>query len=723
MTGGLPAAMADVHPVYEIPDDDLIGDVLVPAMSIADEVLVASGYFSSRCLAQVAPGLADFIERRDAPVKLLISPEISAEDREAIERGVTTRQELVDRLAMELFGDGGISESALIEHTRQCFAYLIAAQRLELRFVLMNHGMYHKKQWLIREGDDWMVVHGSGNATSRGLLVNGEQMTVDRMWCDGPVARRRVEKLVEQWERQWLNKHPRSLTLKVSEGLRFAGRRSRPGQAPTVEDFWEAWRRDHTAGLEPELPEGARPPRRRLLEVPAGLEWRTGQYTHQGAAVDSFSRAHGRGILAIATGGGKTRTALIACVEAQQRHAGPMLVIVLVPSRPLMLQWADDSRDFGLAPMLPSTADHSERRRLLLECEAALGLGSPRTEVMVVTNSLFAQDADIRGLLSRLSPNIQVFLIGDEMHNLGAPRIFAALPQRADLRLGLSATPVRQYDPDGTDKLFDYFGPPVFEFGLGDAIRAGCLTPYEYHLHEVTMSDDEFDKWTELTEELRKAGYTVDDDGRSVVPTAKAERLLRDRRSVIEQASSKIEKLQEIFKRMGAPSIHRCLVYTSAKRPMLGQPRQIEQVNEMLSELGIVSHQFTSAETAYRDSAHWLESFGRGDYQVLTAMKVLDEGIDIPHTDTAFLLASSAVEREWVQRRGRILRRAPGKTLARLHDFIVVPPDTAAPLSASILRAELRRAEEFAGLAVNEWDDGGPRSVMSQYEPLAWAWS
>ena len=172
---------------------------------------------------------------------------------------------------------------------------------------------------------------------------------------------------------------------------------------------------------------------------------------------------------------------------------------------------------------------------------------------------------------------------------------------------------------------------------------------------------------------------------------------------------------------MGPSSIARCLIYTSAKGPVLDQARQIEQVNEMLQTLGINSHQFTSTETAHRDAERWLESFGRGDYQVLTAMKVLDEGIDIPQTDTAFLLAASAVQREWVQRRGRILRKAPGKTIARLHDFIVVPPDAESPAGQSILRSELRRAEEFASLADNEWDDDGPRTAISRYESLAWS--
>ena len=93
-------------------------------------------------------------------------------------------------------------------------------------------------------------------------------------------------------------------------------------------------------------------------------------------------------------------------------------------------------------------------------------------------------------------------------------------------------------------------------------------------------------------------------------------------------------------------------------------------------------------------------------------MKVLDQGVDIPQTDTAFLLASSTVKREWVQRRGRILRSAPGKCRATLHDFLVVPPEGGGGVREQIIRAELSRAEEFASLAENEWAPGGPRGPI-----------
>lgn len=260
----------------------------------------------------------------------------------------------------------------------------------------------------------------------------------------------------------------------------------------------------------------------------------------------------------------------------------------------------------------------------------------------------------------------------------------------------------------------------MFTFDLSDAIRAGCLVPYRYHLHEVALTEEEMDMYLDLTTRLRAAGFHVDDDGRTVMTTDAVEGLLRQRRAVLEQAASKLSALSDYLRAAGPSNISRTLIYASAKGSVVESVRQIEQVNALLTSLGIIYHQFTNAETARSDAERILDGFGAGDYQVLTAMKVLDEGIDIPQTDTALLLASTTVRREWVQRRGRILRRAPGKVRATVHDFLVVPPDLDSGVARSLLKGELARAEEFAGLAENEWDADGPRRVISQYDAAIW---
>ena len=186
------AKLGRVRPAYEIPNDDLVGEVLIPAMRTSDEVRVGAGFFSSRCLAQIAPGLATFLNDTQGTIHLMVSPEISDEDRDAIRKGVSEPEVVLQETIERLFVGARLSKSAVERHVVDTLAYLVASGRLNIRVVLMEKGMYHKKIWLFRSGDNWLAVHGSGNATERGLLVNGEHMSIDRTWMDGRRSKERV---------------------------------------------------------------------------------------------------------------------------------------------------------------------------------------------------------------------------------------------------------------------------------------------------------------------------------------------------------------------------------------------------------------------------------------------------------------------------------------------------------------------------------------------------
>ncbi len=706
---------------YAIPDDDLVGEVLIPAMRASEEVRVAVGFFSSRCLAQIAPGLAALINDSDAVLQLLVSPVISDADQAAIRRGVSEPRTVLDEALVTLFERARLSASAVERHTAATLSYLISSGRLDMRVVLMEKGMYHKKMWLFRSGDNWLAVHGSGNATERGLLVNGEQMSIDRAWMDGDRARERVGLFVNQWDTQWQNRHPTSLTVEVDRALAVL-RKGANSTAPTVSDFWDAWHQDAEAGLEPKLPVTyvTRIFDHRL-SLPDDLVWREGKFAHQGLAVDALLRNQG-GIISMATGGGKTKTALIAASEIQSSSDMHLCVVVLAPTRPLIKQWVEDVRGFGVEPIVLSGIGDEKRRMEMERASVGFDTTVPRTEVFISSNSLFARrKAAFREWLENLPSSVTRLLIADEVHNLGTPSFVEKPPGFFEFRIGLSATPIRQYDPDGTDQLFGFFGgPPVFEFSLRDALDAGCLVPYSYFLHKVSFTDEEMELYEDLTEELARAGFRFDDDGQTTNMSDRVQRLLRDRRALVEQADGKLQSLKSELERLGTERINKTLVYASAKRVMPGKSKQITEVNRLLQNLNIVSHQYTTQETQSAYSRNILDKFGSGDYQVLTSMKVLDEGVNIPQTDTAFLLASSTVEREWVQRRGRILRTAPNKPSATLHDFIVIPPDIDSGVAKSLLRSELRRATAFADLAENEHDPNGPNAMIREFESYVW---
>jgi superfamily II DNA or RNA helicase len=693
---------------YEIPEDDLVGDVLVPSMKEAEEVRIAAGYFSSGCLAQIAPGLAEYLRRERAPLRLLMSPFVSGEDRDAIRRAVRSPDEVLNSAAAELLRNGKNSEEALVRHAVDCLAYLVASNRLELRVVLMQEGQYHKKQWFFREGHDWLVVHGSGNATQRGMLVNGEQMSLDATWTAERTALSRIQKYLAGWDAKWSGQSTTAVVLHPHEALE-ALREMAPRDRPTHEEFLSAWRQDaHSGAL------GVRPsaPATRGLRIPRGLRWNEGSYQHQSRAVEAFERNSCRGILSIATGGGKTKTALVCAARYQERADAPCLVVILVPTLPLSRQWHAEVAEFGVAATVLSQASVSARARLLAELRMTFASGEKCTEVVIVTNSLLARSEDVRGFIENCAKGTRVFLIADEVHNLGASGYISNPLQRPEARLGLSATPIRQYDASGTARLFEYFSGQVFEFSLKDAIASGCLVPYDYHPHEVVLDVDEYEEFVRLSVRIRQLGFSGSMESEDEFGDSELERCLRDRRAIIENARGKIAVLRRVLRSYEGRGLERSLFYASAKRSRVNTEPQILAVNSLLREQRISFHQITSEETSSGEAASYLQRFADGNLTAVTAMKVLDEGLDVPAARTAFLIGSSSVEREWVQRRGRVLRNAPGKRYATLHDFIVVPPNYDQTEAKSLLRLELRRASQFAELAQNEWLDCGPRKIL-----------
>jgi superfamily II DNA or RNA helicase len=264
-----------------------------------------------------------------------------------------------------------------------------------------------------------------------------------------------------------------------------------------------------------------------------------------------------------------------------------------------------------------------------------------------------------------------------------------------EYRLGLSATPRRQYDPAGTQALFDFFGDVCFEFSLDQAIGV-CLVPYDYYIHLIELNADEMEAYVELTAKIRALSWKL------------------------ETAEGKLTHLTNLLKSIPSADLHHELIYATDKAP-----QQLKDVNEMLREQGILFHQLTAEETSDRRvTAQILATFQDGGLKVLTAKRVLDEGVNIPQIRRAFILASTTVERQWVQRRGRILRKcdAIGKTHGVIHDFVTLPPvhQLEDQDAKGLVRSELRRVEEFARLARNYGDKDGPIKALQLMQSVVY---
>ena len=252
---GLRRLDAMLRPVFVVPRDDIASGLLIPAMSNAVDVHCMAGFFSSSSLAQLAPGLAAFLNGSSGQFRLLVSPKIEERDRLAMEEANADPEAILAEAARKLFRDGAISETALARHTKQCLAYLLASGRLELRFVLMRRGMFHPKVWIFSDAEATLVAHGSSNPTEPGLLYNFETVSVERSWVE--TAKTGV--FAAMFKEVWAGTDQTTLTIKMPEGLHLvkAGLGSR-ADCPTVSDFWRAWHEDAQNGLSPS-PAGQRP--------------------------------------------------------------------------------------------------------------------------------------------------------------------------------------------------------------------------------------------------------------------------------------------------------------------------------------------------------------------------------------------------------------------------------------------------------------------------------
>lgn len=695
-------SLEDIRPLYFLPQDPLAEEVLIPGFQSAAMVDCMVGFFSSEVLASLAPGLATYINTAHDSFRLVISPLLRPADLAAIEEGVKSTEEVVS----EILDDLTVTEDLLAQHTLKCLSWLIRKGHIEIKIALMKDALFHPKVWLFQAGEDVMAAHGSSNVTYAGIHKNIEQIAVSKSWED-PNQRYITEKLGNQFAQLWRNEDENCIVVPVPDAVREKLLKTYRAETPPTEDELRAlYGRASGFAEDPPAPfEPASMPRA-SFSIPAYLRYEDGPFEHQGKAVKAWCEAGYRGVLEMATGSGKTITAMVCAHRLYEKHK-PLLVVVAAPYIPLIQQWCDEIAPFGLRPVnLTLAAGARGRASEINRIKRRFRNGTSDVEVVVVSHRTLC-DAGFKAELEKL--DCKRLLIADEAHNLGAEGFVSHPPEFFEYRLGLSATPIRQYDEEGTDALFAYFGKVVFRFTLKEAIGR-CLVEYDYFVHPVELTADEMDQWYDLTAKI-KANAWRKEQGK---PDEYLTRLYRDRRALLETAQNKLAALEAALAREDLRTLRHTLIYASDKAP-----EQLEAVNALLNRQGILFHQLTYEETGNREeTARIIRTFQEGTLRILTAKRVLDEGVNIPQIEKAFILASTTVERQWVQRRGRLLRtcRETGKTHSEIHDFIAMPPDIEKVdnEARTLVRSELLRVQEFASLARNAGRSDGPLDIIDK---------
>ena len=657
-------------------NQNAVDDFFRPAFSAAIKYDRVAGYFSSTVLASVGRGITSFAQRR-GKMRLLTSHHLTPKDNSALENYFSSSEfsnSLVEEFENSL--KSGLSVGAAAEKNHlAAMCWMLKEDLLEIRVVLPERleedptistfELFHSKFGIFQDSyGNKVAFAGSINETSNAWTRNLENFDIFQSWISGRDSY--IDPKINMFEKLW-------------DGADI-------GPWKTIE---------LPNAVKQKLINDYAPADFPLLEqLVIEEEDFNGLRSYQIDAVKSWEQASRKGILEMATGTGKTRTAA-QCISRTQ-ELGSLLTVVIVPYQHIGEQWAQE-----LSDMSPIYATANWRQRIGKEInEAAFGRRRNLT-VIVVKNT--ASSTDFVEMMTEASQDFDNFLLlGDEVHWLGAPTLQNALNESANFRLGLSATPNRYFDEDGTDALFSYFGKSVYELSLEKALTLRdangdpVLTPYNYHPIPVDLSQNELEKYSEFSQKIIRLRSQLDNAGsdkRQIYE--KLELLYILRSNISKSAEFKIPVFEELISGMGS-NLKDVLIYCA-------DFNQLGEVAEILRNLQIPTQQITGKEGAnasaefggLSEREYIISHFAQGEIGVLLAIDCLDEGVDIPSAKTGIILASSGNVKEFIQRRGRLMRAFPGKSEAQIYDFCVLPSGET-PTEQGIAATEIKRMYEFA---------------------------
>ncbi len=670
---------------YRTGNNDIPNDFYIPVLSQTKVYKRAVGYFKTSALVHLTTGLFKMAEL-GGHIQLICSPELSEEDIRAIDTGYKSRERVIEeRLLVSLREPMDLYE----EERLNLVANLIATNKLDIKLAFMSDinklSIYHEKIGVFVDDEgNRLAITGSMNDSENGISGNFESFYIFRSWGDKS-EQLAVEKAEEDFDNMWnepgkvkeleIIPFPRIVIEKLLEY-----KKDKVNYFTDVKQFIQAQQEDT-----------------QLFRIPNYVELRE----YQNRAVQAWFQQDMRGIFSMATGTGKSYTALACVVKLAKKLEENLAVLIVCPYIHLVSQWEEDVLDWCPVPIIAHSKSTTPKWKEKLQKLVGRFKRTGKPFVCITTNDTFAGE-EIQRLIQRLSMDDNVLLIVDEAHNFGADYLSKALPQNIKYRIALSATINRYMDRTGTKKLFDFFGTECIVYDLECGIRDGALVPYKYYPIPVYLSEHELQKYMRLTNELKK--YLIEKDGK--VRISEGGKFIAFKRAgVLAGASSKIPILLDYMKNYKDKK--NILVYCGKTNVIDEEIRQIDEVTVKLRMVHKMSVQRFTAEEDLKERQNIKKYFTEGIYQVITAIKCIDEGVNIPGIETAFILSSSRNPKEFIQRRGRLLRKSDGKTEAEIFDFVTLPRELENVTyddfesDKAIVIGEIARIEEFGKLSSN----------------------
>lgn len=687
---------------YHSTFDDTIHDFYLPVLTESIEYKRLSGFFSSTSLAIAAIGIFHLI-RNGGDMHLITSPHLSPEDIRIIKSiGAEFYPEIENRMIQDI---QDVKDDFTKDHLF-ALAWMLVNNRLKIKIAIPapdgenpGQGLFHMKCGILKDrAGETLLFSGSINETMSGWSgKNIEEFKVFKSWIPDQVEYMKDD--MGRFEELWNNELcPFVEVIDIFDGVEKELVKIAPKEIDEVD--LEKWYKGQ----------------RKAKEL----------FAYQEKAIANWEENGCQGILEMATGTGKTYTAL-GCAKRVQSSGKPALIIIACPFNHLLQQWQKEIEKFNLPSDKTLIADGTNptwKKELNSVCWD-LDLGDKSKVIVLTTHTTLSSKQFIQIIETFTNRNFKILIIGDEVHGIGSTKRKEGLLPTYDYRLGLSATPHRHFDEPGTEGLLSYFGKVVYEFPLEKALSEinpktgkSYLTPYLYFPRFITLTDEEMDDYISKTQKIaklypkRKKKDQPEDDY--------IEYLLRERANIIKNAQNKYVALQAILSEMGR-QISNLLIYCSEN-----DPEQKANIMRILSGYNVRIHTFTMDEDATPSKEYGgisqreyiLKKFSEGEYQALVAQRCLDEGVDVPPARSAILMASSTNPRQYIQRIGRVIRRSEGKEVATIYDMIVAPsigkvPPEIRNYEKKIFENEIRRA-----IYVAERSQNGPETIIELYRRL-----
>ncbi len=681
----------NVNTEYRSGSNNVIKDFYIPVLSQAVKYKRAVGFFSSSALIQIAKGISGLVAN-GGKIELIVSPKLSDEDIQAINKGYQAREEVISNAIISAFEE---PKNYFESERLNMLATLIAENKLDIKvaFTLSSNqlGIYHEKMGLIYDHDNNIIAFsGSINESENAFIQNYEVMDVFCSWQSDFESKKVLQKETA-FHLLWTNADSKVTIidfpdLAVKKLLKYKKEKIDVDIDKKELQIIQQTKKEQE---------------KNVFRVPPYISF--DDHPYQLEAINNWMNNNSKGIFDMATGSGKTYTALGAISALSKKLNDQIGVIILCPLQNLVEQWVEDINKFNVQPLICySKYDWKKKFKFLIN---DFNLGIKKNFCIVMANASFSTDF-VQERLKKLKGN--VCIVVDEAHNFGAKNLRGCMLENFPYRLALSATLERHHDEEGTAALLNYFDKKCIVFSLKDAINQGFLTPYYYHPVVISLCEDELAEYNELTEKIKKILKNSKNDELPEI----AETLLIKRSRIISGARNKIQALRELMQ--DYKNDNNILVYCGATKAFdscddESDIRQIEKVVDIMgNELGMRVSMFTSKESP-QERERIKKSFAEGDLlQALVAIKCLDEGINIPGIKTAFILASSTNPKEYIQRRGRVLRKSNKKHFAKIYDFITLPHNldsnekiTNLNSEISLFKREKERLDDFIELCEN----------------------